>query len=71
MSVDLELAPKQKRPKGEVCCDPVVYPDIERTEAERIGDELPAPGADVLGARAGASHGQGPILYQFFDTSTR
>ena len=38
MSVDLKLAPKQKRPKGEVCCDPVVYPDIERAEAERPPD---------------------------------
>src|SRR6266508_1150103 len=36
MPVDLELAPKQKRPVGEPCCEPVVYPDIERVEAERM-----------------------------------
>jgi hypothetical protein len=24
MTVDLELAPKQKRPAGEPCCEPVV-----------------------------------------------
>jgi len=26
MAVDLELAPKTKRPAGEACCEPVVYP---------------------------------------------
>jgi ArsR family transcriptional regulator, arsenate/arsenite/antimonite-responsive transcriptional repressor len=36
MSVDLELAPKQKSPPGEPCCEPVVYPDVERVQAERI-----------------------------------
>ena len=36
MSVDLELAPKQKRAAGEPCCQPVVYPDVERAEAERM-----------------------------------
>jgi ArsR family transcriptional regulator, arsenate/arsenite/antimonite-responsive transcriptional repressor len=36
MSVDLELVPKQKRPSGQPCCDPIVYPEIERAEAERI-----------------------------------
>jgi ArsR family transcriptional regulator, arsenate/arsenite/antimonite-responsive transcriptional repressor len=60
MSVDLELAPKQKRPKGEVCCDPVVYPDIERTEAERmasvakaLGDPIRMQLVDVLRKHAG------------------
>ena len=60
MSVDLELAPKQKRPKGEVCCDPVVYPDIERAEAERmarvakaLGDPIRMQLVDVLGKHAG------------------
>ena len=28
MTVDLELAPKTKRPAGEPCCEPVVYPDV-------------------------------------------
>src|ERR671923_402471 len=36
MAVDLELAPKQKRLAGEPCCEPVVYPDVERREAERL-----------------------------------
>ena len=60
MSVDLELAPKQKRPKGEPCCDPVVYPDIERAQAERMGAVAKALGdpirvqlVDVLRKHAG------------------
>ena len=36
MAIDLELAPKQKRPAGEPCCEPVVYPDVERVQAERM-----------------------------------
>src|ERR1700754_5311520 len=36
MSVDLALSPKQKRPPGEPCCQPVVYPDVERAQAERM-----------------------------------
>src|SRR2546429_9951960 len=36
MAVDLELAPKQKRPAGERCCEPVVYPDVEREQAHRM-----------------------------------
>ena len=36
MAVDLELAPKTKRPAGEPCCEPVVYPDVERAHAERM-----------------------------------
>jgi ArsR family transcriptional regulator len=56
----LELAPKQKRPKGEVCCDPVVYPEIERASAERMGAVAKALGdpirmqlVDVLRKHAG------------------
>jgi ArsR family transcriptional regulator, arsenate/arsenite/antimonite-responsive transcriptional repressor len=30
MGVDLELTPKTKRPTGEPCCEPVVYPDVQR-----------------------------------------
>ena len=29
MSVELQLTPKTKRPVGEPCCEPVVYPDVE------------------------------------------
>jgi ArsR family transcriptional regulator, arsenate/arsenite/antimonite-responsive transcriptional repressor len=56
----LELAPKQKRPKGEVCCDPVAYPEIERDDAERMGRVAKALGdpirvqlVDVLRKHAG------------------
>jgi ArsR family transcriptional regulator len=60
MSVDLELAPKQKRPTGEPCCVPVVYPEIERDQAERMGRVAKALGdpirmqlVDVLRKHAG------------------
>ncbi|MGH2944854.1 MAG: ArsR/SmtB family transcription factor [Solirubrobacteraceae bacterium] len=37
MSVDaLHLEPKVKRAKGERCCEPVVYPDVEREQAQRM-----------------------------------
>ena len=36
MPVDLELTPKTKRAAGERCCEPVVYPDVERDQAVRI-----------------------------------
>ena len=36
MTVDLELAPKTKQAPGERCCEPVVYPDVERAQAERM-----------------------------------
>jgi ArsR family transcriptional regulator len=38
MPVDLELVPKQKRPAGERCCEPVVYPDVERAQAMRMAE---------------------------------
>ena len=60
MSVDLELAPKQKRPPGERCCEPVVYPDVERAHATRMADVAKALGdpvrlqlVDVLRKHAG------------------
>ncbi len=60
MSVDLELAPKHKRPAGEPCCEPVAYPDIERAEAERmsavakaLGDPVRMQLVDVLRRHAG------------------
>ena len=60
MSVDLELAPKQKSPPGEPCCEPVAYPDIEREQAERMGRAAKALGdpirmqlVDVLRKHAG------------------
>ena len=36
MAVDLELAPKTKNAPGVRCCEPVVYPDVEREQAERM-----------------------------------
>jgi ArsR family transcriptional regulator len=36
MSVDLTLAPKRKRPAGEVCCQPVAYPDVDAAGADRL-----------------------------------
>ena len=60
MTVDLELAPKRKRPAGEPCCEPVVYPDIEREQAERtasvakaLGDPVRMQLVDVLRKHAG------------------
>lgn len=60
MSVDLELVPKQKRPAGEQCCEPVVYPDVERAQAARmaevakaLGDPIRLQLVDVLRRHAG------------------
>ncbi len=60
MSIDLELTPKQKRPPGEPCCEPVVYPEIERAQAERmaavakaLGDPMRMQLVDVLRKHAG------------------
>jgi ArsR family transcriptional regulator len=60
MRVDLPLAPKQKRPPGEPCCEPVVYPDVEREQAVRmaavgkaLGDPVRVQLIDVLRKHAG------------------
>lgn len=60
MAVDLELAPKQKRPAGERCCEPVAYPSVDRRQAERIaklakalGDPIRLQLVDVLRRHAG------------------
>jgi ArsR family transcriptional regulator, arsenate/arsenite/antimonite-responsive transcriptional repressor len=60
MSVDLELHPKQKRAAGEPCCEPVVYPDVDRARAGRlaavakaIGDPIRLQLLDVLRRHAG------------------
>ena len=60
MAVELELSPKQKRPVGEPCCQPVVYPDIEREKAQRmakvakaLGDPIRLQLVDVLRKHAG------------------
>ena len=58
--VELELAPKIKRAPGEPCCEPVVYPDVERAQALRmavvakaIGDPIRLQLIDVLRKHAG------------------
>ena len=60
MSVDLELTPKQKRGAGEPCCEPVVYPDVQREQAVRmaavakaLGDPIRLQLVDVLRQHAG------------------
>jgi ArsR family transcriptional regulator len=60
MAVDLELSPKQKNAPGERCCEPVVYPDVERVQAERmaavakaLGDPVRLQLVDVLRKHAG------------------
>ncbi len=60
MPVDLELAPKTKRPAGERCCEPVVYPDVDRAQAVRmaevakaLGDPIRLQLVDVLRKHAG------------------
>ena len=60
MAVDLELAPKTKRPPGVRCCAPVVYPDVEREQAVRmarvgkaLGDPVRLQLVDVLRKHAG------------------
>jgi ArsR family transcriptional regulator len=60
MPVDLELAPKRKRPAGERCCEPVVYPEVRREEARRMAEVAKALGdpvrlqlVDVLRKHAG------------------
>jgi ArsR family transcriptional regulator len=60
MAVDLDLAPKQKRPPGVPCCEPVVYPEVERDRAVRmaaiakaLGDPVRLQLVDVLRKHAG------------------
>src|ERR687897_1329447 len=60
MAIDLELAPKQKRPAGQPCCEPVVYPDVEREQAKRmaaiakaLADPVRVQLVDVLRKHAG------------------
>ena len=59
--IDLQLVPKQKRPAGERCCEPVVYPDVEREQAEgmaavakALGDPIRLQLVDVLRKHAGS-----------------
>ena len=47
MAIDLELTPKSKRSAGETCCEPVVYPDVDRAQAIRMADVAKALGDPV------------------------
>jgi ArsR family transcriptional regulator len=38
MAVELKLAPKQKRPPGEPCCEPLVHPDVSEEKAGRLAE---------------------------------
>jgi len=60
MIIDLELAPKRKRAAGERCCEPIVYPDVQREHAARmatvakaLGDPIRLQLVDVLLHHAG------------------
>jgi ArsR family transcriptional regulator, arsenate/arsenite/antimonite-responsive transcriptional repressor len=60
MSVDLALAPKQKRPVGQPCCEPIVHPDVGPARAVRmaevakaLGDPVRLQVVDVLRKHAG------------------
>jgi len=60
MLIDMELSEKTKRPAGEPCCLPVVYPEIEREQAQRmaaiakaLGDPVRLQLIDVLRRHAG------------------
>ena len=60
MAVDLPLAPKTKRAAGEPCCEPIVYPDVDRAHAVRMAEVAKALGdpvrlqlVDVLRKHAG------------------
>src|SRR6266849_10027880 len=60
MAVDMELTAKTKRPAGEPCCEPVVYPDVQREQAQRmsriakaLGDPVRLQLVDVLRKHAG------------------
>jgi ArsR family transcriptional regulator len=55
-----ELAPKTKRAAGAPCCEPVVYPEVDRAQAERmaeiakaLGDPIRLTLVDVLRKHAG------------------
>lgn len=60
LAMELELVPKTKRAKGDVCCEPVVLPDVDVEQAQRIavlgkalGDPIRVQLLDVLRKAAG------------------
>jgi ArsR family transcriptional regulator len=60
VSVDMAITPKQKRARGERCCEPVVLPEVDADGAERIAtvakalsDPIRVQLVDVLRTHAG------------------
>lgn len=60
MAVDLTFAPKQKRPAGEPCCRPLVYPAVDTCRAQQLAatakalaDPVRVQLVDVLRRHAG------------------
>jgi ArsR family transcriptional regulator len=60
MAVDLTLVPKQKRPPGEPCCEPLARPEVDADAAARIAalakalsDPVRVQLVDVLRRHAG------------------
>jgi ArsR family transcriptional regulator len=60
VAVELKLAPKHKRPAGEVCCEPLVHPNISEQQAARLAslskalaDPIRVQLVDVLRRHAG------------------
>ena len=60
MSVDLTLSPKQKRPAGQPCCEPLAHPSVGPAEAadiaalaKALSDPIRVQLVDVLRKHAG------------------
>jgi ArsR family transcriptional regulator len=60
MATELELVPKQRRPVGQPCCEPLAHPEVGRAEADRLaalaralGDPIRLQLVDVLRRHAG------------------
>ncbi len=60
MNVDLIIEPKQKRPVGQPCCEPLVRPEVSTLDAEALariatalGDPIRLQLVDVLRKHAG------------------
>ncbi len=60
VAMELTLSPKHKRPKGEVCCEPPVLPDVDRSTtiqivrvAKALADPIRIQLLDVLRKHAG------------------
>src|SRR3954454_9017619 len=60
MAIDLTLAPKQKRPVGEGCCEPLVHPSVSEEQArslaavaKALADPIRVQLVDVLRQHAG------------------